>query len=142
MISVLTAGHRPSYQHKLKCATCFPCNFETEVFYKKTVLNNSTMLIQKHLNWGLFLTKLQHLGTATLLKRDRSFLCEYCEIFKQLAAFVYLFFSSYYYFPNSYRIFTSCSAFVIAQYLLIITFKKVFSYIKYSSVCMYWEYWK
>ena len=43
---------------------------QPEVFYKKAVLKNFSILTGKHLCWSLFLIKLWSFRSATLLKRD------------------------------------------------------------------------
>ena len=56
-----------------------------EIFCKKAFLKNFAIFTGKHLCWSLFLTKLQVLRSATLLKRDSNtsvFLWIYCEILK------------------------------------------------------------
>ena len=55
-----------------------------EVFYKKAVLKNFSILTGKYLCSSLFLIKLRPFRSATFLKRDLTqvFFWEYCEIFK------------------------------------------------------------
>ena len=56
-----------------------------EVFYKKSVLKNFSILTGKYLCSSVFLIKLWPFRSATFLKRDSKqvFFGEYCEIFKK-----------------------------------------------------------
>ena len=59
----IAAFSRYKFLQKNKAAT-------EEMFYKKTVLKNFTILTGKHLYWSLFVIKLQAFKPATLWKRD------------------------------------------------------------------------
>ena len=54
-----------------------------EVFYKKAVLKNFSILTGKYLCSSLFLIKLRPFRSVTFLKRD-FFFCEYCQFLKKL----------------------------------------------------------
>ena len=56
-----------------------------EVFYKKAVLKNFSILTGKYLCSSLFLIKLRPFRLVTFLKRDPNagVFGEYCEIFKK-----------------------------------------------------------
>ena len=53
-----------------------------EVFYKKAILKNSTIIIGKHLCWSLFSPVLESLQLYLKEIPAQVFSCEYCGYFK------------------------------------------------------------
>ena len=129
-ISVLVAGHRPSYL--LNCVACCPWNFEAVLKYlrliavikssqgrfsiKKAVLKN----FGKHLCWSpracnFIKKRLRHRRfpvniTKTLRTPILKTSANGC--FVQLSCFIY------HHFPNLYRIISSSAAFITTQHIL------------------------
>ena len=117
---------------------------------RKTALKNFARFPGKQLCWSLLLIKLQPLSFNSNRLQHRCFLVNITKFLRasilKISANGCFFAFICHRFLNSYRIIASYSFRYYMTYFakkdLIIKFKVVHSYIKYTSVYMYQAYWK